>query len=149
MLRKLRLAILILKALLLSAGLILTVSLTWFFWHEKANFESGLRATSATIREVGLTAKNLREASDIWKKASADQSSAVTSAARNVSAAAQQLSGLSSALESQSTALLSELTKDASAQNTALLLNQRQFQKNLAEIQAVTGDLRSTLSIAE
>lgn len=135
--------------LLLLTMLGLVIGTTWFLWQERTTASSTLRDAHVAIIEVGLTAKNLREASMVWKKASQDQSSAITSAAQNVSAVAKQLSQSASAIEKSSTALLSELTQDASAQSTALLQNQKQFQTNLQGIQAATGELRQTLRDAD
>lgn len=138
--------VLLIAVLLATLGLV--GSVTWFLWHERATAEATLRDAHVVILEVGLTAKNLREASKVWKQASQDQASAVTSAMQNVNVVAKQLSQSASALEKSSTALLNELTRDANEQNAQLLVNQRQLQKNLEGIQAATGELRQTLQTA-
>jgi len=140
---------LVLVCLCLLSALALTASLTYFAWRLEPKVEMTLRAVHAAADESALTAQNIRETSAIWKKASADQSSAITSAARGVTAAARQLSASASGVEQSSTAFLSELTQDAHEQNTALLANQRQLQTNLREIQGATGELRQTLQDAD
>lgn len=149
MTRKLTNILLVIAILLFVAMLVLVVGTTWFLWHEKANAESGARATTAAIREIALAAKEVREGATIWKKASLDQSSAITSVAQNATVAVRQLSRSASAIEKSSTALLSELTRDANEQNSQLLLNQEQARMNLRELQAATGDLQQALKDAD
>ncbi len=98
---------------------------------------------------MGLAAKDFRDATAIWKKATADQSSLTTAVLRNANATVKQLSQSASAVETSSTALLNELTRDANEQNSQLSETQEQVRLNLRDLQTATGELRRTLQTAD
>jgi len=132
----------VLLALLLGAG--------WWLWHIRPTVETTLRDVHTTVLEAGLTLKNLREASQSWKSASAEQASATTKAMSNVSAVAGQLSGFISRTDNSLNALLVPSLNNAIVQeNQSLLKTQANLQENLSQMLVATQQLQRTLAAAE
>jgi hypothetical protein len=117
---------------------------------ERQTFATTLRDLHVTILEAGLTLKNLREASETWKKASQEQADNSTKATARVSAAAEQLSlFVSNTDRSVNASLLPAMTQAISQQNAALLASQEALQENLKAMLLATQQLQKTLADAD
>src|SRR6267378_3288410 len=84
---------------LLLSFLILSGMTIWFAQQVAPTIQTTLRDAHVIILEAGLTLKNLREASEEWKKASQAQAQQTTSAMSRVSAAAEGLSSFISSTD--------------------------------------------------
>jgi hypothetical protein len=117
---------------------------------EQTTLATTLRDLHVTILEAGLTLKNLREASETWKKASQEQAANSTKATASVNAAAERLSlFVSNTDRSVNVSLLPAMTEAINRQNAALLLSQGALQENLKEMLLATRALQKTLADAD
>jgi hypothetical protein len=139
-----------LASLCLLALLLLLVMLAYFCWLEKDVAKDTLRDTHTTILEIGLTAKNLREASLTWNSASKEQALQTTKAMSNVSAAANQLSSFISRTDNSLNALLVPNINSAIVQeNQSLLKTQGDLQENLLQLSKAISQSNKVLSDAD
>lgn len=139
-----------LATLCLAALLLLLLALLLFWWKNKDVVHDTLRDTHQTILEIGLTAKNLREASLQWKQASGQQVMETTKAMQSVTAAAGKLSAfISDTNSSMNGSLIPSLTSSVREQNASLLESEKALHANLTDMGKATQQLQKTLADAD
>lgn len=99
---------------------------------------------------IGATATNLEKASRVWQQASQDQASVTSKAMSNVSAAAAAVTSLALHTDSSiNSNLIPSLTATVSDQNAQLVETQRELQKQLAGVGAVTASTQRMIADAD
>jgi len=116
--------------------------------HElRPSAESTLRDAHVTVLEAGLTLKNVREASEEWKKASAAQAKQSTEVLADTRKTLERLRLFADHTDLGTQALLATARDAISNQNGELGYTQAQFRANLVEMQKATVAL--TLAIKD